>query len=189
MRYGYTFLGFEEPFLNKIVPLLVKQFNSVFPEIEAQQKHIIRVIKEEEIAFIKTLEKGLRMIDNFLENVKPEDNLHITGEQIFMLYDTYGFPKDLTMLILRERGLESVVNKRWEEGFNKYLEEQKTRSRSDAVLEMGDWIEVNRNAKSEFIGYDKLESKSKIIRYRKLIEKGNKECQKYRYTKPGSPEF
>ena len=171
LRYGYTFLGFEEPFLNKIVPLLVKQFNSVFPEIEAQQNHIIRVIKEEEIAFIKTLEKGLRMIDNFLENVKPEDNLHITGEQIFMLYDTYGFPKDLTMLILRERGLESVVNKHWEEEFNKYLGEQKTRSRSDAVLEMGDWIEVNRNAKSEFIGFDKLESKSKIIRYRKLIEK------------------
>ncbi len=172
LRYGYTFLGFEEPFLNKIVPLLVKQFDSVFPEIEAQQEHIIRVIKEEENAFIKTLEKGLRMIDNFLEKVKPQDNLHIRGEQIFMLYDTYGFPKDLTMLILRERGLEGVVNKRWEEEFNKYLEEQKTRSRSAAVLETGDWIEVNKNGKSEFIGYEKLESKSKIVRYRKLTEKG-----------------
>jgi len=170
VRYGYTYLGFEEPFLNTIIPLLVKQFDDVFPELVAQQDHVSRVIREEELSFQKTLEKGLRMIENYLE-VQSGKDLEITGEMIFTMYDTYGFPKDLTMLILRERGFEKSVGPDWEKEFTACLEVQKSRSRADAEQETGDWIEVNTNGTNEFTGYDELLTDVKITKYRKVKEK------------------
>ncbi len=166
VRYGYTYLGFQKPFLTEIVPLLVKQFDGVFPELEAQQGHISRVIKEEELSFQKTLEKGLGMIDNYLEHVKEDSK--ITGEMIFTLYDTFGFPKDLTLLILRDRGFEKMLSSDWEKEFNQSLDVQKTRSRADAEHDTGDWIDVQQNGSVEFIGYDSLESDSKILKYREV---------------------
>jgi alanyl-tRNA synthetase len=162
VRYGYTYLGFEEPFLTSIVPLLAKQFEGVFPELQAQLNHVERVVKEEELSFQKTLEKGLRMIESYLES-NEGDKLHVNGEMIFTLYDTYGFPKDLTMLILRERGLESHVSENWEEEFSQSLELQKSRSRADAEQETGDWVELTRNGTSEFIGYQELTATARIV--------------------------
>jgi len=170
VRYGYTYLGFQEPFLTNIVPLLVKQFDKVFPELMSQQDHVRRVIKEEELSFQKTLEKGLRMIENYLEE-KGKQDLKITGEMIFTLYDTYGFPKDLTLLILRERGFEKKVSTSWEEEFKECLDIQKSRSRADAEQETGDWIEVNKNGAVKFVGYDTFSTEAKIIKYREVKEK------------------
>ena len=171
VRYGFTYLNFTEPFLYRIVPLLTRQFESIFPELQAQQEHVKRVIKEEELAFLKTLENGLRMIDTFLSSKRKEDEFEITGETIFMLYDTYGFPKDLTMLILRERGFEQKVSEEWEAQFKRSLQKQKERSRADAVVETGDWIELNGKTSVEFVGYQHLEHESKIIKYRQVKDK------------------
>jgi len=174
VRYGFTYLNFNEPFLFEIIPLLSKQFENVFTELRGQISHVMRVIKEEEQAFLNTLDKGLRMIDNFLKDKKPDDDFEINGETIFMLYDTYGFPKDLTMLILREREFQRRVSENWEEQFNTSLQKQVDRSRSAAIVETGDWIEINGGVPSEFVGYEQLEVKSRIIKYR-LIKERNKE--------------
>lgn len=170
VRYGYTYLGFEKPFLNDIVPLLAKQFEGVFPELISQQDHVTRVIKEEELSFQKTLEKGLRMIDAYLEDHRKDD-FEVSGQMIFTMYDTYGFPKDLTLLILRERGFEQHVAKDWEAEFNAALKEQKERSRADAEHVTGDWVDLNGSTKSEFIGYEQEEAKVQITRYREVKEK------------------
>jgi len=172
LRYGYTYLGFEKPFLYTLVPILVKQFEDVFPELGKQQDHISKVIEEEEKSFLKTLEKGLKMIDHALSNREEIEKVKVTGDIIFKLYDTYGFPKDLTLLILRERGFEHLVHKNWEKQFNKSLEQQVNRSKADANVQMGDWIHVTDDNEVDFIGYDQLECKSQITRYRTLQEKG-----------------
>ena len=177
VRYGFSYLNFNEPFLYRIVPLLTKQFINVFPELKAQQEHVKRVIKEEEQAFLKTLEKGLRMIDTFLISKRKEDEFEITGETLFKLYDTYGFPKDLTMLILRERGFEKKVSEKWETQFNRCLQKQKKRSRTDAMVETGDWIELKGKKSVEFVGYQHLEVESKIIKYRHVKDKNRKIVQ------------
>jgi alanyl-tRNA synthetase len=160
VRYGFTFLNFKEPFLYKLVPVLAGQLKSVFPELESQKDYVGKVIFEEETSFLRTLDRGLKRI----EGLKA-----ISGEQAFELYDTFGFPLDLTSLIARERGF-SVD----EAGFKAEMEKQKSRSKTDASKETGDWILVGKDAKSAFIGYDNLEAEVKIIKYRRLKQK-NKE--------------
>lgn len=160
VRYGFTFLNFKEPFIYKLVPVLANQLRDVFTELKAQEEYVSKVIFEEEASFLRTLEKGLKRMEGLQA---------IGGEQAFELYDTYGFPLDLTSLIARERGF-SVD----EEGFRVEMEKQKSRSKAAAAKETGDWVIIGEDVKSEFIGYDHLEADIKITKYRKLKQK-NKE--------------
>jgi alanyl-tRNA synthetase len=166
VRYGFTFLNFKDPFIYKLVPVLSNQLKEVFPELESQKEYVGKVIFEEEASFLRTLEKGLRRIELIQSELKGKV---ISGELAFELYDTFGFPLDLTSLIARERGF-SVD----EDGFKVEMEKQKSRSKADAAKETGDWILVGNDAKSEFIGYDHQEADVKIIKYRKIKQK-NKE--------------
>jgi alanyl-tRNA synthetase len=166
VRYGFTFLNFKEPFMYKLVPVLGSQLNEVFPELEAQKDYVSKVIFEEETSFLRTLEKGLKRIEAIQADLKGNV---IGGELAFELYDTFGFPLDLTSLIARERGF-SVD----EAGFKVEMEKQKTRSKVDAAKETGDWILTAEDEKTEFIGYEHLESPVKIVKYRKIKQK-NKE--------------
>jgi alanyl-tRNA synthetase len=166
VRYGFTFLNFKEPFLYKLVPVLANQFKTVFTELEAQRDYVAKVVFEEENSFLRTLEKGLKRMDLVQNELKGKV---IGGEVAFELYDTFGFPLDLTSLIARERGL-SVD----EAGFKVEMEKQKSRSKADAAKETGDWISVYEDVKPAFIGYDTLESEVKLVKYRKLKQK-NKE--------------
>jgi alanyl-tRNA synthetase len=168
VRYGFTFLNFKEPFLYKLVPVLSDQLKNVFPELESQKDYVSKVIFEEETSFLRTLEKGLKRI----EGLKA-----ISGEQAFELYDTFGFPLDLTSLIARERGFPVD-----EAGFKVEMEKQKSRSKADATKETGDWILVGDDGKTEFIGYDFLEATVTIIKYRKLKQK-NKEVYQLVFDK------
>ncbi|MFO0507785.1 MAG: alanine--tRNA ligase, partial [bacterium] len=168
VRYGFSYLNFKEPFIHRLVPLLALQLKDVFPELHQQLEYVSKVVHEEEISFLRTLEKGLKRIENF--------NKTISGEQAFELYDTFGFPFDLTSLIARERGF-SVDEK----GFIDEMAKQKTRSKADAAKETGDWVVVaegdlpaGQAGRPEFIGYDELTSISKILRFRKVKQK-NKE--------------
>jgi alanyl-tRNA synthetase len=165
VRYGYSYLGFKEPFFNEIVPLLATQFENVFPELKAQEKFVQNVILEEERSFLRTLENGLKRLDSYFEQ-NPNAQV-IEGKTVFELYDTYGFPQDLTALIAKEKGFGID-----EEGFKKELEIQKDRSRKAQSQETSDWVIVNEsNSDVEFIGYDYTESVSNILRYRKVKEK------------------
>jgi alanyl-tRNA synthetase len=166
VRYGFTFLNFKEPFIYKLVAVLADQLKDVFTELDAQRDYVSKVIFEEETSFLRTLEKGLKRIDAIQSELKGKE---ISGEQAFELYDTFGFPFDLTSLIARERGF-SVD----EDGFRKEMEKQKSRSKADAAKETGDWVAVDEDVKSEFIGYDHLESPVRIVKYRKIKQK-NKE--------------
>jgi len=166
VRYGYTFLNFNEPFLYTLVPILSNQLKDVFSELEAQKDYVGRVIHEEEISFLKTLERGLKRFESVEAQFK---NKIVPGELAFELYDTFGFPFDLTSLIAREKGF-SVDDK----GFHAEMEKQKARSKADATKETGDWILVGDDEKTEFIGYDFLEADVRIVKYRKLLQK-NKE--------------
>jgi len=163
VRYGFTFLGFKSPFLFELVPLLAEQFAEVFPEAKEQQAFIARVIKEEESAFLKTLDKGLGILQQLMQ---AGDGKTIAGKDAFELYDTYGFPYDLTALIARENGFE--VDKA---GFDKALEEQKERSRNAAQSETGDWALVHQGQETQFLGYDQLTATTKLLRYRKVKQK------------------
>ena len=163
VRYGFTFLNFKDPFLHKLVTVLARQLQEAFPELHAQQDYVAKVIFEEETSFLRTLENGLKRIDHIQSELK--DNA-ISGVQAFELYDTYGFPFDLTSLIARERGI--AVD---ETGFKKEMEKQKSRSKADAVKETGDWILVGDDEKTEFIGYDILTSSVRIVKYRKIKQK------------------
>jgi alanyl-tRNA synthetase len=170
VRYGFTFLNFKEPFMYKLVPVLGNQMKEVFPELEVQRDYVSKVIFEEESSFLRTLEKGLKRIETIHADLKGKV---ISGELAFELYDTFGFPLDLTSLIARERGF-SVD----EDGFKVEMEKQKTRSKADAVKETGDWILTGEDEKTEFIGYDHLESPVKITKYRKVKQK-NKELYQF----------
>jgi alanyl-tRNA synthetase len=166
VRYGFTFLKFHEPFLHKLVPVLAGQFNDVFPELAAQQDFVSRVIHEEEAAFLKTLETGLKKLDQIKKEMHGKSNL-IDGKVVFELYDTFGFPVDLTALIARENNMEID-----EEGFKVEMEKQKNRSRQAAAQDKSDWVVVNEEEDGhEFVGYDSLESQSRILRYREIREK------------------
>lgn len=166
VRYGFTFLNFKEPFLFKLVPVLANQFKNVFTELESQKDYVSKVVFEEETSFLRTLDKGLKRMDLVQSELKGNV---ISGDVAFELYDTFGFPLDLTSLIARERGL-SVD----EAGFKIEMEKQKSRSKADAAKETGDWISVYDDVKPVFIGYDNLESEVKLVKYRKLKQK-NKE--------------
>ena len=178
VRYGFSYLNFKEPFIHRLVPLLALQLKDVFPELHQQLDYVSKVVHEEEISFLRTLEKGLEMIYEkvellkHLKNTDPNATVTLTGGNIFLLYDTFGFPKDLTLLIARENDLK--LNEGWEIEFDDWMSKQKTRSRGDAAKETGDWVVVAEGDKPEFIGYDELISISKILRYRKVKQK-NKE--------------
>jgi alanyl-tRNA synthetase len=174
VRYGFTFLNFNDPFLYKVVTVLAAQLREAFPELHVQQDYVSKVIFEEETSFLRTLEKGLKRIDNIQTELK---NSTISGAQAFELYDTYGFPFDLTSLIARERGI-SVD----ETGFKQEMEKQKSRSKADAVKETGDWIQVGDDEKTEFIGYDHLASPVRVVKYRKIKQK-NKELYQLVFDK------
>lgn len=161
VRYGFSYLGFKEPFMHRLVPLLALQLKDVFPELHKQEEYVTRVVHEEEISFLRTLDRGLRLIENF--------NKAISGIQAFELYDTFGFPFDLTSLIARENGWSVDEN-----GFKEEMAKQKLRSKADATKETGDWMVIDTDQKTEFTGYENLESEIRIVKYR-MIKQKNKE--------------
>jgi alanyl-tRNA synthetase len=163
VRYGFTFLGTKKPFIYQLVDTLTKQMGTAFPELVRENKLISIVIKEEEHSFLRTLDQGLVLLENVIQNA---DSSIISGKKAFEMYDTFGFPKDLTALILRERGLDLD-----EAEFELELQKQKERSRAATKVETGDWIVLVEDDVQEFIGYDYLETKVKIARYRKTKTK------------------
>jgi len=163
VRYGFTFLGTNKPFIYQLVDTLTKQMGTAFPELLRENKLISIVIKEEEHSFLRTLDQGLVLLENVIQNA---DSSIISGKKAFEMYDTFGFPKDLTALILRERGLDLD-----EAEFELELQKQKERSRAATKVETGDWIVLVEDDVQEFIGYDYLETKVKIARYRKTKTK------------------
>lgn len=162
VRYGYTFLGMHESFIYRLVSTLVKVMGEAYPELLAQQSLIEKVIKEEEEAFLRTLENGIRLLER---NLPEEEGGVLKGEVAFQLYDTFGFPLDLTELILREQGMTVDV-----EGFNTEMQKQRERARNAAAMETSDWV-VLRQGEPEFVGYDETESKTTILRYREVKRK------------------
>ena len=169
VRYYYSYLDYKQPLLHQLLPVLALQFKDVFPELYKQQDFVTRVIKEEEEAFLRTLEKGLKKMDDII--VTSASSAVINGDAAFELYDTFGFPIDLTRLIAQENNL--TVD---EESFDKALQEQKTRSRAATAMDTEDWQTVN-DGNASFIGYDKLETTTKILRYRKVSGKGKEMFQ------------
>ncbi len=165
VRYGYTYLGFTEPTLCKLVPALAEQMGHQFPELKKQQTLIERVIEEEEASFLRTLATGINLLDRVINKVGKGGK--IAGKDAFELYDTFGFPIDLTELIAREQGVEVDL-----EGFEKELQAQKERSRNAAAQDIDDWQEVKAIEQSEFIGYDNLTAPVHVARYRRVTSKG-----------------
>ncbi|HMD00423.1 MAG TPA: alanine--tRNA ligase, partial [Ferruginibacter sp.] len=165
VRYYYSYLDYKQPLLHQLVSVLAKQFEDVFPELIKQEDFVTKVIKEEEDAFLRTLDKGLKKIDEIIKQSK--ESRIVNGDDAFELLDTFGFPIDLTRLIATENNL-SVD----EVGFEKAMQQQKNRSRSAAGLETEDWVIVNDIDSSKFVGYDSLEAKSKVVKYRKVSGKG-----------------
>lgn len=170
VRYGYTFLGLQEPFLYKLVPVLADQFSDTFPEVKAQLDLIQNVVKEEEAAFLRTLENGLKKMEVIKEELDKKGEKVIPGARAFELYDTYGFPLDLTALIARENDL-SVDEK----GFEVAMKEQKERSKSASKMETGDWQVLRNVQEVRFLGYDQTQADAQIVRYRTV--KGKKKDQ------------
>ena len=163
VRYAYTFLNQREAFLYQLVPQLIDDMGDAYPELKAQEKQIIPVIKSEEEAFLRTLEKGISLLDKLMKEAKCKE---ISGTDVFTLKDTYGFPLDLTELILRENGFTTN-----EEEYNRALEHQKEMGRSANKQDLGDWT-VLREGEPEFVGYDELEVETQILRYRQVSQKG-----------------
>jgi alanyl-tRNA synthetase len=170
VRYYYSGLGYKEPLLYQLVPTLATQFESVFPELKKQTEFVSKVIEEEEQAFLRTLEKGLRKMDDLI--IESGVTKIIPGKEAFELFDTYGFPLDLTRLIAHENNLGVD-----EQEFSVELEKQKARSRAATAVDAGDWTIIAANALTEFVGYDSLESKGRIARYRKFKSKGKESFQ------------
>ena len=191
VRYGYTFLGFQEPVLFQLVPVLVGKMGDVFPELEQQQEFIIKVVKEEEEAFLRTLSTGLKKISSMKQQLKKEAQSKLNeteqvaktiaqgrpykpllgGDWVFQLYDTNGFPKDLTLLILSEDGFDQYLTDNWEEQFQQAMLLQKSRSRADQEKDEGDWIKISDDRLVKFVGYSKLEATARVLRYRKVQTK------------------
>ncbi len=166
VRYGYSFLSFKEPVLYSMVDILVDQFREVFPTLAEQQEFVKNVIKKEEESFLRTLENGLKKLDQIRDVLKGSGKGIIPGDQVFELYDTYGFPVDLTSLIVKDFGLKVD-----EKGFAKAMAGQKSRSKADAVRETGDWHVVREGDSTKFTGYDERENKSHILRFRTIRKK------------------
>lgn len=168
VRYGYTFLGLHESFIYKLIPSLIEVMGEAYPELSIQQTLIEKVMKEEEEAFLRTLENGIRLLD---KNMPDQEGGILSGEVAFQLYDTFGFPLDLTELILREHGMMVDVN-----GFNTEMQKQKERARNAAAVETGDWIKVS-DGEPLFTGYDERESQTRILRYREVKQKQRESYQ------------
>ena len=168
VRYGFTFLGFEEPFVYKLLPVLVNQIAETFPEMKSQQELVSKVIFEEENSFLRTLSQGIKRFENYIAQNKTRRT--VDGNFAFELFDTFGFPIDLTNLMAQEKGLEVDM-----EGFATKLEEQKNRSRKAAETAAGDWVVINSEAvQTRFVGYTDLETEAKIIRFREVVSKKKK---------------
>jgi len=165
VRYYYSYLNYKQPLLHQLLPIIATQFENVFPELKAQESFVAKVIKEEEEAFLRTLEKGLKRIEDVI--TASQSSKIIDGRSAFELNDTFGFPIDLTKLIAAENHL--AVD---EEGYEAARKEQQERGRTATALETEDWINVNTVAKTTFVGYDSLEAKTKIVKYRKVSGKG-----------------
>ena len=167
VRYAYTFLGQKESFLYKLVPTLVAEMGDAFPELKAQQQLISKVMKEEEDSFLRTLDKGIGMLNDAMDKLKAEHKTELDGVQAFRLFDTYGFPLDLTELICREQGF--TVD---EKQFDVEMQKQKERARNAAAVENSDWVEIAQG-EQQFVGYDYTEYECHILRYRKVTQKKN----------------
>ena len=165
VRYGYTFLGQKQAFMYKLLPVLIDNMGEAYPELKAQQTLIEKVIKEEEDSFLRTLETGIRLLEKTMNEAKAAGKTEISGVDGFTLYDTFGFPLDLTELILRENGM--TVN---EEEFKAEMQKQKERARNAAAVETGDWITLNEG-ETNFVGYDYTEYETTILRYRQVKQK------------------
>ena len=165
VRYGYTFLDRKEAFMYKLLPVLIETMGDAYPELIAQKTLIEKVIKEEEESFLRTLETGIRLLDKKMEETKAAGKTVLNGVDAFTLYDTYGFPLDLTELILRENGMEADI-----EAFNKAMQKQKERARNAAAIETGDWITL-KECECKFVGYDLFECEAEILRYRQIKQK------------------
>ncbi len=172
VRYGYTFLNFREPFIFNLVDALVEQMGEHYPELKAQQTLITNVIGKEETTFLRTLETGIKLLEQLMDKALKDNRTTISGKDAFVLYDTYGFPLDLTELILREHNLN--VNR---SEFDAEMANQKERSRADAAVEADDWINVSNADRIEFVGYDTLKTDTKIIRMRTVKAKGKEQYQ------------
>ncbi len=162
VRYGYTFLNMHESFMYRLIPTLIEVMGDAYPELEAQQGLIEKVMKEEEESFLRTLETGIKLLER---NLPEKEGGVLSGEVAFKLYDTFGFPLDLTELILREHGMTADVA-----GFNTEMQKQKDRARNAAAVETGDWTKVH-DGEPEFVGYDEIESTAHILRYRAVKQK------------------
>ena len=166
VRYGYTFLGQKEAFMYKLLPTLIEEMGEAYPELIQQQELIAKVMKEEEEAFLRTLETGIRLLDKMIADAKAAGKSEISGSDAFTLYDTFGFPIDLTELILRENGLTVNLDE-----FNTKMQEQKARARNAAAIETGDWV-VLGEGESHFVGYDFTRYDTNILRFRQIKQKG-----------------
>ncbi|MDE6249457.1 MAG: alanine--tRNA ligase, partial [Paramuribaculum sp.] len=165
VRYAYTFLDQKSAFMYKLVDTLIESMGEAYPELPAQRELIMKVIKEEEDSFLRTLENGIRMLEAAMQTAKSNGQTEISGKEAFVLYDTYGFPLDLTELILKENGM-TLDHK----GFDEEMAQQKARARNAAAVEATDWVTV-REGEPVFVGYDTLETPAQILRYRKVKQK------------------
>ena len=165
VRYAYTYLGQKEAFLYKLIPVLIETMGDAYPELIAQQELIVKVIKEEEDSFLRTLENGIKRINAIMDDTKAKGRTVVNGHEAFTLFDTFGFPLDLTELICRENGL--TID---EEEFNQNMQAQKERARNAAAVENGDWVEIKAGT-PKFVGYDFLKSETEILRYRQIKQK------------------
>ena len=165
VRYAYTFLGQKQAFMYKLVDTLIESMGAAYPELPAQRELIMKVIKEEEDSFLRTLENGIRMLDNAIAEARKAGSTEISGKEAFTLYDTYGFPLDLTELILKENGMTLDRNE-----FDAEMQKQKERARNAASVETADWTVLNEG-EPQFVGYDNMEAETSILRYRKVKQK------------------
>ena len=165
VRYAYTYLGQKEAFLYKLLPILIETMGDAYPELKAQNELIVRVIKEEEDSFLRTLENGIKRMDAIMADTKAAGKSVIDGKEAFTLFDTYGFPLDLTELIARENNM--TID---EEGFKANMQAQKERARNAAAVENGDWVELHAGT-TEFVGYDFTEAETEVLRYRQIKQK------------------
>jgi alanyl-tRNA synthetase len=168
VRYSYQNLGFKEPFINQLVPLLADQFKGVFDELYSQKDFVQKVVLEEESSFLRTLENGIKRFDE----ITSAGNSSLSGALAFELSDTYGFPLDLTELMAREKGLTVDI-----EGFSNALQQQKARSRAASAVDTGDWVVLKEDDTVEFTGYDETETIAHIVKYRKVTAKGKDQFQ------------
>ena len=167
VRYAYTFLGQKEAFIHRLLPVFIGEMGGAYPELVAQRELIGRVMKEEEDSFLRTLDKGITLLNAAMEETKAKDSTELDGTQAFRLFDTYGFPLDLTELICRENGL--TVD---EQQFDAEMQKQKERARNAAQVESSDWTEL-MPGEQQFVGYDYTEHECRILRYRKVTQKKN----------------